>query len=130
MLLGLFFLFGLFFVNFSRYFWHLLSCLFLVLTFLFIFYFNFSMVPHLYVFGFFSLDVLSLTLVVLSFWLSSLMLLASYNILLNGISSKNFCVCILSLCLCLYFCFIFSNFFLFYVFFEFRLVPTFFLIIG
>lgn len=73
---------------------------------------------------------MSLSLVLLSFWLGSLMYLASYNIYFYNFSHDNFLICVFSLCFCLFMCFCVSHFFLFYIFFEFSLVPTFFLILG
>ena len=58
------------------------------------------------------------------------MLLASYNIYFYNFSYFFFIFSVFSLCLCLFFCFSVSNFFIFYIFFEFSLIPTFFLILG
>lgn len=130
MLLVFYFLIGSFFLFFSGLSWHLVLSLFLFISFFCLFFFYFSLVPLIYFDGLFCIDLMSLSLVLLSFWLGSLMYLASYNIYFYNFSHDNFLICVFSLCFCLFMCFCVSHFFLFYIFFEFSLVPTFFLILG
>ena len=130
MLLVFYFLFSLIFLFLSSYSWHLVLFSFLALSFFCFFFFYFSLVPFVYFDGFFSIDLMSLSLIVLSFWLGSLMYLASYNIYFYNYSFVNFLICVFFLCFCLFLCFCVSHFLLFYIFFEFSLVPTFFLILG
>lgn len=86
------------------------------------FYFNLSY--------FFGIDLLSYGLVLLSFWICGLMFLASESIFTKDIKVNWFIFIILFLLLILYFTFSSINLFLFYLFFERSLVPTFFLILG
>nr|ALO70603.1 NADH deshydrogenase subunit 4 [Staphylinidae sp. 2 EF-2015] len=76
------------------------------------------------------IDLLSFSMILLSIWISSLMILASMKILINN-NYKNlflFVNLILLLSLCL--TFMSLNFFMFYIFFEMSLIPTLILIIG
>nr|YP_009515643.1 NADH dehydrogenase subunit 4 [Nannophya pygmaea]ATL58831.1 NADH dehydrogenase subunit 4 [Nannophya pygmaea] len=79
---------------------------------------------------YFSYDVLSYGLIFLSFWICCLMLLASSSIYLNSNFLSFFMLNILFLLLFLLFSFSSMNMFMFYLFFESSLIPTFFLILG
>nr|YP_009131675.1 NADH dehydrogenase subunit 4 [Micrura ignea]AJY78583.1 NADH dehydrogenase subunit 4 [Micrura ignea] len=79
---------------------------------------------------FFSLDLMSSCLVVLSCWLGALVLLANWSVNLLKVSSRLFGFLVVSLIFVLLLCFSLSDFFMFYVFFEVSLIPTFFLILG
>nr|QUB07015.1 NADH dehydrogenase subunit 4 [Cassidinae sp. N35] len=76
------------------------------------------------------IDGLSYYLILLSIWISGLMLMASMKLNFD----KNFHVLFSFMVLCLLFCLImtfsFLNFFLFYVFFEISLIPLILMIIG
>lgn len=78
----------------------------------------------------FGLDILSIVILFLSFWIVLLMLMASFSIY----NLKNYSFEFSFLCLILLLFLIFSfrtlNLFLFYIFFESRLIPTLFLIFG
>nr|YP_009968798.1 NADH dehydrogenase subunit 4 [Arria pallida]QNC71421.1 NADH dehydrogenase subunit 4 [Arria pallida] len=80
-----------------------------------------------YLFGY---DNLSFGLVVLSFWISILMILASYSIIFYNFYKKMFLFMILLLLLMLYCTFCSLNMMSFYFFFEGSLIPTLFLIFG
>nr|YP_009000446.1 NADH dehydrogenase subunit 4 [Argas miniatus]AHF21647.1 NADH dehydrogenase subunit 4 [Argas miniatus] len=74
-----------------------------------------------YVLGMFSLDEMSVSLILLSFWISLLMLLASFN---SGVINKNsFYFYLLLMLVLLIFCFSFVNFLLFFIAFESVLFP-------
>lgn len=100
-----------------------------VLTFLFILRFSFG-----YLFTFVSndlgVDLLSYLLILLRFWICSLMILSREKVFVNRNWSKLFIFTILLLIFSLYVTFRSINIFLFYIFFEVSLIPTFFLILG
>nr|YP_010546146.1 NADH dehydrogenase subunit 4 [Calomera brevipilosa]UYK51597.1 NADH dehydrogenase subunit 4 [Calomera brevipilosa] len=75
-------------------------------------------------------DLLSFGLILLSFWIVSLMVLASESIYNSGYYSGFFSFMLLMLLLMLYCTFSSMNLFLFYIFFECSLIPTLFLIMG
>nr|YP_009441976.1 NADH dehydrogenase subunit 4 [Orthotomicus laricis]AOY40197.1 NADH dehydrogenase subunit 4 [Orthotomicus laricis] len=76
------------------------------------------------------LDMLSYTLVCLSFWICFLMILASSLVKKERFFSEIFVFFILFLLLSLIITFSSLNLFVFYLFFEISLIPTLFLIIG
>nr|YP_010397468.1 NADH dehydrogenase subunit 4 [Sinomantis denticulata]UQJ77601.1 NADH dehydrogenase subunit 4 [Sinomantis denticulata] len=80
-----------------------------------------------YIFGY---DYLSFGLVMLSFWVCVLMILASYSVIRYKFYDKLFLVMILLLLLMLYCTFCSLSMISFYFFFEGSLVPTLFLIFG
>nr|UAV89246.1 NADH dehydrogenase subunit 4 [Trithemis aurora] len=100
----------------------LVSFLFLVEGYMVFSFSNFS-----YYFG---CDVLSYGLIFLSFWICCLMLLASSSVYFNKNFVKFFMLSILFLLLFLIFTFMSSNLFMFYLFFESSLIPTFLLVLG
>nr|ACR00036.1 NADH dehydrogenase subunit 4 [Pectinaria gouldii] len=75
-------------------------------------------------------DALSVPLVILTLWISSLMLLASYSILMKSSSKFYFMFLVLTLNLILAFTFSASNLLLFYILFEASLIPTVLIILG
>uniref|UniRef100_C5HIN2 NADH-ubiquinone oxidoreductase chain 4 n=1 Tax=Aquarius paludum TaxID=95691 RepID=C5HIN2_AQUPA len=77
----------------------------------------------------FMMDVLSGSLIFLTFWIGLLMILASYN-LLNTNSSTYFILTLIFLIFFLVLSFSTSSLFLFYIFFESSLIPTLLLIFG
>nr|QWY26001.1 NADH dehydrogenase subunit 4 [Morphostenophanes yunnanus] len=101
----------------------------LFLSFMFLLYFAFNE-------GFTSIsmdlgcDLLSSSLVMLSFWICSLMVMASGQVYLGGNWSRFFLAIVLSLMVSLYLTFSALNLFVFYVFFEVSLIPTLILIVG
>nr|APX40715.1 NADH dehydrogenase subunit 4 [Cryptocephalus bipunctatus] len=123
-LLGVLFLIPVSFINY----W--LVCFFL---FLFSFVFMLSnnsdwFFGHItYLLGY---DLLSFLMVLLSFWICVLMILASAKLLKFNFYSNIFSMIILILLLSLMVTFSSMNIFLFYLFFEISLIPTFLLIVG
>nr|ASY98296.1 NADH dehydrogenase subunit 4 [Decimiana sp. JZ-2017] len=80
-----------------------------------------------YIFGY---DYLSYGLVMLSFWVCILMILASYNVIRYNMYHNYFLLVVLLLLLMLYCTFCSMNMMSFYFFFEGSLLPTLFLIFG
>nr|AQM40014.1 NADH dehydrogenase subunit 4 [Tettigonia chinensis] len=79
---------------------------------------------------FFGCDVLSYGLIMLSFWICSLMITASESVYRDKFHSNLFQVYVLLLLLMLYCTFSSMSMFSFYVFFESSLIPTLLLILG
>nr|AML26377.1 NADH dehydrogenase subunit 4 [Staphylinidae sp. BMNH 1274633] len=75
-------------------------------------------------------DLLSYTLILLSFWICSLMLLASASLFNKKNYYQLFLFMVLFLLISLFMTFSSMNLFLFYLFFEMSLIPTLILIIG
>nr|ALO77431.1 NADH deshydrogenase subunit 4 [Attagenus hottentotus] len=111
-----------------NYFW-LNQLLYFVLSFLFIIKFSFSY-SWLNLSYFFGCDLLSYSLILLSFWICSLMILASESVFNKSMFSRYFLLLILFLLISLFCTFSSLNLFIFYLFFEISLIPTLFLIIG
>nr|APX40663.1 NADH dehydrogenase subunit 4 [Mantura chrysanthemi] len=114
-------------LSFMVNFW-IIQWLFLILSFMFMFSYM-SMYPS-EISYFLSLDVLSFSLILLSFWICSLMILASGKVYKMKDYSKLFSFTILFLLISLYLTFSSLNLFFFYLFFEISLIPTLILIIG
>nr|YP_010688068.1 NADH dehydrogenase subunit 4 [Torix tukubana]WBR65249.1 NADH dehydrogenase subunit 4 [Torix tukubana] len=70
------------------------------------------------------LDKLSTPLIILTLWISSMMIMASYKIKLTNNNSYLFILYVMMLNIILYMCFMTSNIILFYVWFEASLIPT------
>uniref|UniRef100_A0AAU7YRZ0 NADH-ubiquinone oxidoreductase chain 4 n=1 Tax=Potamanthus longitibius TaxID=3126546 RepID=A0AAU7YRZ0_9INSE len=109
--------------------WHIVHVSLYLLAFLFMMtanmyycYYNLS-----YYLG---CDVISYGLILLSFWICGLMIMASQSVLKTDYNKEMFILMILFLLLMLYLTFSSMNFFLFYLFFEASLIPTLFLILG
>nr|QHZ87413.1 NADH dehydrogenase subunit 4 [Mnais tenuis] len=108
--------------------WVMVSFLFLFSFIYMVFGCSFSFVSGLgYYFG---ADVLSYGLILLSFWICALMLLASSSIFASSNYVSLFLLMNLFLLLFLLLTFSTSSFLFFYVFFESSLIPTFFLVLG
>nr|QXJ79758.1 NADH dehydrogenase subunit 4 [Suinzona borowieci] len=109
-------------------FW-LVQWIFFLLTFFFMlnFSFNYMFINISYMLG---MDLLSYMMILLSFWICSLMILASSKLfnLKNYFNLFNLIMVILMLSL--YMTFSSLNLFIFYLFFEISLIPTLILIIG
>nr|UHA55328.1 NADH dehydrogenase subunit 4 [Eriocampa ovata] len=75
-------------------------------------------------------DLLSFGLIILTFWICSLMFLSSYIIYNTNMFVKMFSFMILMMMLFLYLTFSVINLFMFYLFFECSLIPILFLIMG
>nr|QWZ46370.1 NADH dehydrogenase subunit 4 [Pelecyphorus foveolatus] len=78
----------------------------------------------------YGVDLLSYIMILLSFWICSLMVLSSEKIYFYGNWSGLFLFVVLILMFSLFFTFGSLNLFIFYVFFEFSLIPTLILILG
>nr|YP_009443895.1 NADH dehydrogenase subunit 4 [Lachesilla anna]ATU07116.1 NADH dehydrogenase subunit 4 [Lachesilla anna] len=76
------------------------------------------------------LDLMSFTLIFLTFWVIFLMLLSSESIFYSNFFKKQFLFILLMLSLFLFLSFYATNMFMFYLWFESSLIPTFFLILG
>nr|ANJ70263.1 NADH dehydrogenase subunit 4 [Hydroporus gyllenhalii] len=109
-------------------FW-LFQFMFIMMSFLFMFIgsFNNMWMNMSYFLG---SDLLSFGLILLSFWICSLMIMASSMIYFKKNFFKLFLFLVLILMLMLYCTFSSMNLFLFYLFFESSLIPTLFLIMG
>jgi NADH-ubiquinone oxidoreductase chain 5 len=77
-----------------------------------------------------NLDILSIVLIILSFWLSALIIIASTRINRNNFKPRWFLTLVRVLCVLLVATFSTCNIFLFYLLFEATLIPTVLLIIG
>nr|ALO76168.1 NADH deshydrogenase subunit 4 [Cyphonistes vallatus] len=103
--------------------------LYFILTFLFCLMFSFNY-QFSYISYFLGCDLLSFMMVVLSLWICSLMIMASYKIFISGYFYSLFLVVMISLLISLYLTFSSMNMFMFYLFFEVSLIPTLILIVG
>lgn len=102
-----------------------LSCLFLAFSLLLL-YPNIRFVTrHSFIF----IDSLALTLIILTLWLTSLIIFARQKIKKRGLGASYFLFTLLSLTIILTIAFSFSSLAGFYIFFEASLIPTLFLII-
>nr|YP_010363598.1 NADH dehydrogenase subunit 4 [Priotyrannus closteroides]UNZ12712.1 NADH dehydrogenase subunit 4 [Priotyrannus closteroides] len=100
-----------------------------ILTFFFMLSFSFDFMTS-YVGYFFGCDLLSYCLVLLSFWVCSLMILASEKIFKLDNYASLFLFIMVFLMISLFLAFSSLNFFSFYLFFEISLIPTLILILG
>nr|ASM82717.1 NADH dehydrogenase subunit 4 [Creobroter elongata] len=108
--------------------WYMIQNLLFILMLSFMMNINFLNWSGLsYIFGY---DYLSYGLVMLSFWICILMILASYSIFRYKFYNKLFLFMVLFLLLMLYCTFCSLNMISFYFFFEGSLIPTLFLIFG
>nr|YP_010576275.1 NADH dehydrogenase subunit 4 [Stilicoderus aquilinus]UZN43812.1 NADH dehydrogenase subunit 4 [Stilicoderus aquilinus] len=97
----------------------------------FLFLMNFSFNYMVYSISYFlGCDLLSYMMILLSFWICSLMILASSKIYLYNMYYKLFMFMMLMMIFSLFMTFSSLNLFIFYLFFEMSLIPTLVLIIG
>nr|YP_010464309.1 NADH dehydrogenase subunit 4 [Strongylium nakanei]UUL71686.1 NADH dehydrogenase subunit 4 [Strongylium nakanei] len=101
----------------------------LLVSFLFLIYFVFNNTV-MYLSMDLGVDLLSYVLVLLSFWICSLMVMASEKIYSSDNWFGLFLFVVLMLMISLYLTFSSLNLFIFYVFFEVSLIPTLILIVG
>nr|ARH53865.1 NADH dehydrogenase subunit 4 [Epuraea guttata] len=125
LIISMLFLIPLSFLNF---FW-LIQFIFFSYFFIFMMKFSFNFYFS-YISMSMGIDILSFFLILLSFWICSLMILASEKIFKLKNYSNLFLLVIIFLMMSLYLTFSFLNMFLFYLFFEISLIPTLMLIIG
>nr|YP_010736642.1 NADH dehydrogenase subunit 4 [Bannacoris arboreus]WEM32385.1 NADH dehydrogenase subunit 4 [Bannacoris arboreus] len=109
--------------------WWIFVVSLMMISFLFIFM-NYPTSYHSLVTSIFSMDILSYSLICLSYWVLFLSILASYGIYKNKMNNKEFLLLSVFLMIFLYLTFSVDNLFLFYLFFEASLIPTLFLIFG
>nr|YP_011018084.1 NADH dehydrogenase subunit 4 [Eucosmetus incisus]WQH58282.1 NADH dehydrogenase subunit 4 [Eucosmetus incisus] len=119
-----YFLFVLFMILCFDWWFITLNILFLVFLFMFN-NINYYFCSLSYSFG---LDMVSFWMIVLSCWILSLMFIASYSIKNCNFNNFEFMFILLTLLLFLILCFSCCNLFIFYLFFESSIVPTFILI--
>nr|YP_009178824.1 NADH dehydrogenase subunit 4 [Agasicles hygrophila]ALJ78619.1 NADH dehydrogenase subunit 4 [Agasicles hygrophila]ASO76775.1 NADH dehydrogenase subunit 4 [Agasicles hygrophila] len=108
-------------------FWVIQFFLFFMSFLFFFMYYNSCSHSMSYLFG---LDLLSFSLILLSYWISSLMILSSAVCYKNNYYPKFFICVILTLLLSLVLTFSSLNLFVFYLFFEVSLIPTLILVLG
>nr|QXT45538.1 NADH dehydrogenase subunit 4 [Leptinotarsa decemlineata] len=113
---------------FLNQFW-LMQWIFFILTFMFMLNFSsgYLMVNLSYVFG---MDLLSFMMILLSFWICSLMILASEKLFNEKNYFNLFLLVMVMLMLSLLLTFSAMNLFIFYLFFEISLIPILILVIG
>nr|QRV62410.1 NADH dehydrogenase subunit 4 [Deuteronectes picturatus] len=109
-------------------FW-IIQFLFLLMAFIYMFMGSYSS-TWMNISYFFGSDLLSFGLILLSFWICMLMLMASSGLYNNNNFYGLFLFFLLILMLLLYCTFSSMNLFMFYLFFESSLIPTLFLIMG
>nr|AVJ52481.1 NADH dehydrogenase subunit 4 [Choerocoris paganus] len=80
--------------------------------------------------GLWGCDVISYSLIALTYWILFLMVIASYNIYFKMNKFKEFLFVLVMLNMCLLFTFSSDNLLVFYISFESSLIPTLFLILG
>nr|QIV24817.1 NADH dehydrogenase subunit 4 [Teispes insularis] len=102
---------------------------FFTLTFLFLLKFSFNSEWN-YISYMLGCDFLSFSLILLSFWICSLMIMASGKLLLNQNYAELFMSMVVFMMMSLYLTFSSMNLFIFYLFFEISLIPTLILIVG
>nr|QNJ33258.1 NADH dehydrogenase subunit 4 [Elaptus prionoides] len=124
-LLGLLFMIPLCFLDL---YW-LVQFLFFIFTFFFMISFSFNYL-FMHLSYFLGCDLLSFSLILLSFWICSLMILASEKIFKLNNYSNLFLFTMVVLMVSLYLTFSSLDLFIFYLFFEISLIPTLILIIG
>nr|WGO58154.1 NADH dehydrogenase subunit 4 [Sorineuchora shanensis] len=124
-MLYIFFLLPLVYYNY----WWVTHSLIYLLSFTFLFSFSYygtwGMISY-----YFGCDYISFGLIMLSFWICSLMILSSEGIYFVHFFSNLFLFMIIFLLIMLYCAFSSMNLFAFYFFFEGSLIPTLFLILG
>nr|AVJ52492.1 NADH dehydrogenase subunit 4 [Hotea curculionoides] len=99
-----------------------LCLMFMCLSFSSNYFSNFS--------GLFGCDVISYSLIVLTYWILFLMVMASYGVYKNNNNFSEFLFTFIMLTLCLLLTFSTDNLLIFYISFESSLIPTLFLILG
>nr|AFQ62127.1 NADH dehydrogenase subunit 4 [Trinodes hirtus] len=114
-------------LSLSGLYWLVQVFFFCYLLFFFSFCYDFSFMYMGYTL---CMDLLSYWFVLLSLWICCLMILSSFSIYDNNNYSYLFIVFVLLLFISLLIVFSSMNLFMFYLFFEFSLVPTLFLILG
>nr|YP_009176697.1 NADH dehydrogenase subunit 4 [Anopheles epiroticus]ALJ02413.1 NADH dehydrogenase subunit 4 [Anopheles epiroticus] len=129
MLKFIFMLLFMFPLSFLKNFYWTVQNLIFLLTFMFMI--NLSSLSYFnYISYYFGLDMISYGLILLSFWICGLMLMASEKVYFTNNYEKLFIFMILFLLFMLVLTFSSMSLFMFYLFFEASLIPTLFLILG
>ncbi|YP_010419926.1 NADH dehydrogenase subunit 4 (mitochondrion) [Anopheles marshallii] len=129
MLKFIFVLLFMFFLSFLKNFYWMVQNLIFLLTFIFMI--NLSSLNYFnYISYYFGLDMISYGLILLSFWICGLMMMASEKVYILNNYKSLFIFMILFLLLMLVLTFSSMSIFMFYLFFEASLIPTLFLILG
>nr|WMY23878.1 NADH dehydrogenase subunit 4 [Aedes aegypti] len=129
MLKFVFVLVFMFILSFLKNFYWMVQNLIFLLTFIFMI--NLSSLNYFnYISYYFGLDMISYGLILLSFWICGLMLMASEKVYFFNNHKSLFIFMILFLLLMLVLTFSSMSMFMFYLFFEASLIPTLFLILG
>nr|AWD29554.1 NADH dehydrogenase subunit 4 [Anopheles gambiae] len=129
MLKFIFMLMFMFPLSFLKNFYWTVQNLIFLLTFMFMI--NLSSLNYFnYISYYFGLDMVSYGLILLSFWICGLMLMASEKVFSTNNYEKLFVFMILFLLFMLVLTFSSMSVFMFYLFFEASLIPTLFLILG
>nr|YP_010373924.1 NADH dehydrogenase subunit 4 [Coomaniella dentata]UPI13505.1 NADH dehydrogenase subunit 4 [Coomaniella dentata] len=103
--------------------------MYFMMTFFFLLKMSYNYM-FLSVYNFWGWDLLSYMMILLSIWICSLMILASYKLEKTNFFSNLFLLVMLFLLMSLYLAFSSMNLFVFYLFFEMSLIPTLILIMG
>nr|UCC46047.1 NADH dehydrogenase subunit 4 [Microdeuterus sp. HEM078] len=111
------------------YHWWMFMLLIMFITFVYI-NFSYSYNYMSFISGVFGQDVLSFSLISLTYYLVFLMIMASFMVYKNKYMNSEFLTIILFLLIILLFTFSVDNLFLFYISFESSIIPTLFLIFG
>ena len=98
--------------------------------FFFFFFFYRNIFNIMYINSLFFLDGLSVRLIFLTMWVILIIYICRYKIFLLNIKSIYFIILVYLLFIILFFSFSISNFIIFYIIFEFSLIPTLLLILG
>lgn len=104
---------------------NLIFFIFFLIVFFFNFNYFFSKISY-----FLGIDLLSYGLVLLTFWITSLIIISRSSVYFLNKNISYFLFLLIFLMLFLYLSFFSINIFLFYLFFERSLIPTLFLILG
>nr|ADO60438.1 NADH dehydrogenase subunit 4 [Closteromerus claviger] len=126
MILGMLFMIPLCFLNLA---W-LVQFMFFMFSFLFFLFYYSGSFFNLSICINFGFDMLSWSLIILTFWICSLMILASEKIMKEHNFSNLFMLVMVILFISLFLSFSSLNLFIFYLFFEISLIPTLILIVG
>nr|ALO76263.1 NADH deshydrogenase subunit 4 [Schizonycha sp. SCH01] len=116
-------------VSFSKNSFWLSQVIYFILTIMFMIMYGYSY-QYINMSYFLGYDLMSYVMVLLSFWICSLMILASEKVYIKNYFYKLFIFMLLLLMLSLLLTFCSMNLFMFYLFFEVSLIPTLFLIMG
>nr|ALO77004.1 NADH deshydrogenase subunit 4 [Psilothrix sp. PSI01] len=109
----------------------IIGLIFLIFLFTFIFMFSISMnYVYMNISYFFGLDLLGFLMILLSLWISGLMVLASMKIYKMNNNKSYFLFVNMIMLIILYIIFSSMNLFIFYLFFEFSLIPVLLMILG